>query len=158
MSHSEEQTKPLVERVSWDQYFCDMAKVVSTRSTCPRLSVGAVLVRDKQVLATGYNGSVRGAPHCEDKGCIIDNGHCLAAVHAEANAILQAAKNGVGTSFSTMYITVNPCINCYKLMYQAGVKRIIYSNEIPQHLYKPVDYSILGINYNCAPEIHQLKG
>jgi dCMP deaminase len=145
------ESKP--QRMSWDEYFCQMAKVAATRSTCPRLSVGAVLVRDRMILATGYNGSVRSAPHCIDSGCVLVDGHCLAAVHAEANAILQAAKNGVNTAFSTMYITVNPCLSCFKIMYQAGVKRIVYANTIPEHLYKSVDYGVFNINNNCMPEM-----
>lgn len=143
-------------RKSWDEYFMDMAKVVATRSTCPRLSVGAVLVRDRQVVATGYNGAARGAPHCTDVGCLIVDGHCLAAVHGETNAILQAAKNGSSTDNTTMYITHNPCQTCFKAMYQAGVKRIVYANDIPSALYKPIDYGVFKIDNNCMPVIECL--
>src|SRR5213075_929132 len=82
-------------RVDWHQYFMNIASEVSTRSTCDCKHVGAVIVRDKTILSTGYNGSVRGLPHCDDAGHMMDAGHCVATVHAEANAIIQAAKNGV---------------------------------------------------------------
>ncbi len=82
-------------RSTWDQYFMDIAKQVATRATCDRKHVGAVLVRDRTILSTGYNGSIRGLPHCDEVGHMMENGHCVATVHAEANAILQAAKNGV---------------------------------------------------------------
>ena len=82
-------------RADWNQYFMGIAHQAATRATCPRKHVGAVIVRDRTVLSTGYNGSVRGLPHCEDVGCVMEDGHCVTTVHAEANAILQAAKNGV---------------------------------------------------------------
>ena len=82
-------------RSSWDQYFMDIARQVATRATCDRKHVGALLVRDRTILSTGYNGSIRGLPHCDDVGHMMENGHCVATVHAEANAIIQAAKNGV---------------------------------------------------------------
>ena len=83
------------ERVSWDVYFMNIGQEVASRSTCPRKHVGAVVVRDKRLLSTGYNGSLRGLPHCDEVGCLMEDGHCIATVHAEANAILQAALNGV---------------------------------------------------------------
>src|SRR5690606_21611479 len=82
-------------RASWDEYFMNLARVVSSRATCDRKHVGAVIVRDRTVLSTGYNGSLRGLPHCDEEGHMMENGHCVATVHAEANAIIQAAKNGV---------------------------------------------------------------
>ena len=82
-------------RVSWDEYFMNIAREVSTRSTCDRKFVGAVIVRDKSILATGYNGSIRGLPHCDEEGHLMEDGHCVRTVHAEANAIVQAARNGV---------------------------------------------------------------
>ena len=83
------------ERVPWDQYFMNIAQVVASRSTCPRKFVGSVIVRDRTILSTGYNGSIRGMPHCTDVGHMMENDHCVATIHAEANAIIQAAKNGV---------------------------------------------------------------
>jgi dCMP deaminase len=113
-------------RVSWDRYFLDIAKVVATRATCDRKLVGAVLVRDRTVLACGYNGSIRGMPHCSEVGHDMENGHCVATIHAEANAILQAARNGVAIEGADAYITASPCWNCFKLLANAGVKRIVY--------------------------------
>lgn len=140
-------------RKSWDEYFCDIAKAVAARSTCKRLSVGCVIVRDKTIIATGYNGSINGAPHCLDRGCVIENDHCIAAVHAEQNAIAQAAKNGTSLAYAIAYVTVNPCPNCFKLLYQAGIKRIVYVNDIPEHLYKKVDYNIFKLNNNQMPDM-----
>ena len=89
-------------RASWDQYFMNIARVVATRATCDRKHVGAVLVRDRTILSTGYNGSIRGLPHCSEVGHMMEDGHCVATVHAEANAIIQAAKNGVAIDGATL--------------------------------------------------------
>src|SRR5437867_4491579 len=96
-------------RASWDRYFMDIARVVSSRSTCERKFVGAVLVRDRTILSTGYNGSIRGMPHCTDAGHMMENDHCVATIHAEANAIIQAAKNGVMIDGAMIYVTASPC-------------------------------------------------
>ena len=119
-------------RPSFDEYFIAIARVAATRSTCTRLSVGALLVRDRAILATGYNGSISGGPHCIESGCIMVDGHCVATSHAETNAIAQAAKNGTSTNFSTAYVTHSPCLSCFKLLYQAGIKRIVY--DVPYRL------------------------
>lgn len=113
-------------RVSWDEYFMDIARVVSSRSTCPRKSVGAVLVRDKTILSTGYNGSIRGMPHCVVVGCMMENDHCVATIHAESNAILQAARNGVMIDGGTLYVTASPCWNCFKEIANSGIRRVVY--------------------------------
>jgi len=113
-------------RSSWDQYFMDIARQVATRATCDRKHVGAVLVRDRTILSTGYNGSIRGLPHCDDVGHMMENGHCVATVHAEANAIIQAAKNGVRIDGATIYTTASPCWPCFKLIANAGIVRIVY--------------------------------
>jgi dCMP deaminase len=113
-------------RSSWDQYFMDIAKQVATRATCDRKHVGAVLVRDRTILSTGYNGSIRGLPHCDEVGHMMENGHCVATVHAEANAILQAAKNGVRIDGATLYTTASPCWPCFKLVANSGCLRIVY--------------------------------
>lgn len=113
-------------RTSWEQYFMDIAGEVSTRSTCDRKNVGAVIVKNKTILSTGYNGSIRGMPHCEDIGHMIENGHCVATIHAEANAILQAAKNGVRIDGSQIYITASPCWHCFKMMVNSGIMKIYY--------------------------------
>jgi dCMP deaminase len=113
-------------RSSWDEYFMGIALQVATRATCDRKHVGAVLVRDKMILSTGYNGSIRGLPHCDEVGHMMENGHCVATVHAEANAILQAAKNGVRIDGAALYTTASPCWPCFKLIANAGCQRIVY--------------------------------
>ena len=113
-------------RASWDEYFMGIAHQAATRSTCVRKHVGAVIVRDRTVLSTGYNGSIRGLPHCEDVGCVMEDGHCITTVHAEANAILQAAKNGVSIDGAEIYTTASPCWNCFKLIANAGIRRISF--------------------------------
>jgi len=114
------------KRVGWDKYFMNIAKEVSTRSTCDRNYVGAIIVRDKTILSTGYNGSVRGTPHCDEVGHDIIDGHCIATIHAEANAIIQAAKNGVCVDRADIYTTSSPCWECFKLIANSGIKRIFY--------------------------------
>jgi dCMP deaminase len=104
----------------------NLAVQAAMRSTCPRKSVGAVVVRDKAVLATGYNGSIRGLPHCSEVGCLMENGHCVRTVHAEANAILQAARHGVRIEGADLYVTSSPCWDCFKLIANAGVRRVLY--------------------------------
>ncbi|MCC6808474.1 MAG: cytidine/deoxycytidylate deaminase family protein [Deltaproteobacteria bacterium] len=116
----------MTHRASWDDYFMNIAKVVSSRATCPRKSVGAVIVRDKVILSTGYNGSLRGMPHCNDVGCMIENGHCVATVHAEQNAILHAARHGVNIDGATCYVTASPCWNCFKSIANSGLVRVVY--------------------------------
>jgi dCMP deaminase len=113
-------------RVSWDRYFMNLAVQAATRSTCPRKAVGAVVVRDKAVLATGYNGSIRGLEHCFEVGCLMDNDHCVRTVHAEANAILQAARHGMRIEGADIYVTASPCWDCFKLIANAGIGRVLY--------------------------------
>ncbi len=99
---------------------------VATRSTCDRKHVGAVIVRDRNILSTGYNGSIAGMPHCDDVGHMMDSGHCIATIHAEANAIIQAAKNGVMINGGAIYTTASPCWNCFKIIVNSGMKRILF--------------------------------
>jgi dCMP deaminase len=113
-------------RASWDEYFMGIAQVVATRSTCPRKYVGSVLVRNRTILSTGYNGSIRGMPHCSDVGHMMEDNHCVATIHAEANAIIQAARNGVMIEGASCYVTASPCWNCFKQLANAGVTRICY--------------------------------
>jgi dCMP deaminase len=115
-----------MSRVSWDQYFMNIANVVASRSTCPRKFVGSVIVRNRTILSTGYNGSIRGMPHCSDEGHMMENDHCVATIHAEANAIIQAAKNGVMIDGGDCYVTASPCWNCFKQLANAGVRRIVF--------------------------------
>ncbi len=114
-------------RASWDRYFMNIAREVATRATCDRKHVGAVIERDRMILSTGYNGSIRGMPHCDEVGHMMDSGHCVATIHAEANAIIQAARNGVGIEGASFYTTASPCWNCFKMIANAGVRRICFA-------------------------------
>ncbi|ASN05171.1 ComE operon protein 2 [Virgibacillus necropolis] len=118
-----------MERISWDQYFMAQTHVLALRSTCERLTVGATIVRDKRIIAGGYNGSVSGDSHCIDEGCYVIDGHCVRTVHAETNALLQCAKFGVPTEGSEMYVTHFPCLQCCKTIIQSGVKTIYYAAD-----------------------------
>jgi dCMP deaminase len=115
------------QRPTWDDYFMSIARIVATRSTCDRLEAGAVLVKNNRIISTGYNGSPPGLPHCNDVGHLMEEGHCVRTIHAEHNAILQAATiPGASTEGSTMYTLYTFCIHCAKYIVAAGVKRVIY--------------------------------
>jgi dCMP deaminase len=113
-------------RVSWDEYFMNIARSVATRSTCPRKFVGSVIVRDRTILSTGYNGSIRGTPHCDEVGHMMEDGHCVRTIHAEINAIIQAAKNGTAIAGAAIYVTASPCWNCFKAIANAGINRVVF--------------------------------
>jgi len=121
-------------RPTWDRYFLNIAREVATRSTCPRRAVGAVLVRDRQILSTGYNGAPRNLPHCTEVGCLMVDGHCVRASHAEMNAIAQAALHGVSIKGATLYTTDKPCLICSKLLINSGVTKIVYTSEYPDEI------------------------
>ncbi len=104
----------------------NIAREVSTRSTCDRKFVGAVIVRDKCILATGYNGSIRGLPHCDEDGHLMEDGHCVRTVHAEANAIVQAARNGIRIDTGSIYVTASPCWGCFRLIANGGITRVAF--------------------------------
>ena len=112
--------------VSWEEYFMNIARQVATRSTCDRKFVGSVIVRNKTILSTGYNGSIRGMPHCDEMGHMMENGHCVGTIHAETNAVLQAARNGVRIEDAEVYITASPCWPCFKMLANAGIKKVFY--------------------------------
>ena len=114
-------------RPEWDSYFLKIAYAVAERSTCDRANVGCVLVRDKRILTAGFNGSPSGQAHCDEAGHLLDNGHCVRTIHAETNAIIQAALHGVSTRNCNCYVTHFPCINCTKVLINAGITRIVYS-------------------------------
>ena len=114
------------KRPSWDHYFMSLAHTVATRATCDRKHVGALLVRDRVILSTGYNGSVRGMKHCEEVGHLMEDGHCIRTIHAEQNAIAQAAMHGTRIEGADLYVTASPCWICFKLVANVGVKRIVY--------------------------------
>jgi dCMP deaminase len=129
-------------RPSWDEYFLEMARVIATRSTCLRRQVGAVLVRGRRILATGYNGAPSGLPHCEEVGCLreqlgIASGErqeLCRGLHAEQNAIIQGALYGVSLQGSILYCTTQPCITCAKMLINAGVERVVYRGEYADEL------------------------
>jgi dCMP deaminase len=106
-----------------------IANDVAARSTCDRADVGTVLVREKRILTTGFNGSPAHLPHCDEAGHLMVDGHCVRTIHAEANAIIQAALHGVSTKGATCYVTHFPCISCVKMLINAGVVRIVYEND-----------------------------
>ncbi|MDR3601992.1 MAG: dCMP deaminase family protein [Desulfosporosinus sp.] len=130
------------KRPSWDNYFMQMAQVVAGRSTCLRRQVGAVMVKDKQILTTGYNGSPSGLLHCDVVGCLrqslnVPSGErheICRAVHAEQNALVQAAKHGVMIDGADLYSTHQPCVLCVKLMINAGIRRVVYRHSYPDQL------------------------
>jgi len=122
-------------RPSWDEYFLTITRQVAERSTCLRAKVGAVIVRDRSILATGYNGAPAGMPHCLDAGCLIYTSktpdgnveeNCFRTIHAEINAIAQAARNGTRIDGADIYVTHTPCIHCFKTLVNTGIKRMFY--------------------------------
>lgn len=113
-------------RLDWDSYFMGFAEAASKRASCDRLHVGAVIVVNKQVVATGYNGSIAGMPHCMDVGCDMVDGHCVRVIHAEMNALAQAARHGVRVDGATIYSTASPCWACFRVLVNAGIKRFVY--------------------------------
>lgn len=126
------------ERPSWDQYFLTITRQVAERSTCKRAKVGAVIVRDKNILATGYNGAPAGLAHCTEVGCLIYESktpsgeieeNCYRTIHAEINAIAQAAKNGVSIRDAAIYVTHTPCIHCMKVLINTGITKIFYERD-----------------------------
>lgn len=124
-----------MERISWDQYFMAQSHLLALRSTCTRLTVGATIVRDKRIIAGGYNGSIAGGDHCIDKGCFVIDNHCVRTVHAEMNALLQCAKFGVPTADAEIYVTHFPCLQCCKALIQAGIKTVYYAEDYKNHPY-----------------------
>ena len=117
------------KRPSWDEYFLKLAMLASERATCPRMHCGCILVKDRFVLATGYNGSLPGQPHCEDEGCLIVDNHCVRTNHAEINAIVQATRHGVNIVGATAYITNMSCTTCAKALIASGIKRVVVFSD-----------------------------
>jgi dCMP deaminase len=130
------------DRPSWAEYFMTITSQVAERSTCARAKVGAVIVRDKNILATGYNGSPAGLPHCTEVGCLLYTSktpsgeteeNCYRTIHAEINAIAQAAKNGASILGADIYITHTPCIHCLKVLVNTGIRRVYYERPYKLH-------------------------
>jgi len=118
-----------MKRPDWDEYFLKLAMLASERATCPRMHCGCVLVKNKNVIATGYNGSIPGDDHCEDAGCMMVDNHCVRTVHAEMNALIQAARRGHAVEGASAYITNMPCTTCSKALITAGVKRVVVFSD-----------------------------
>lgn len=115
-------------RPPWNDYFMKIAEDVALRSTCDRAAVGAVLVKEKHIISTGYNGSPAGLEHCDEIGHLMVEGHCVRTVHAEVNAIIQAAVFGLATKEAVCYVTHFPCLNCTKMLINARISKLIYKN------------------------------
>ncbi len=130
------------KRPDWDEYFLKLAMLASERATCPRMHCGCVLVKNKNVIATGYNGSIPGDDHCDQVGCLIVDNHCVRTVHAEMNALVQAAKRGHAVDGATAYVTNMPCTTCAKALIAAGVKRVVVFSDFHDTL--AIDFFIKG--------------
>lgn len=134
------QTQPIVipidytvprenNRPSWDEYFLSLSDLVSTRATCQRRKVGAVLVKERKIISTGYCGSPKGTPDCFEAGCLMEDNHCIRTIHAEINAVVQAAYHGISTKGSAIYVNTLPCYHCTKVLINAGIERIVYRED-----------------------------
>ncbi len=138
-----------MERITWDQFFMAQSHLLALRSTCTRLAVGATIVRDRRIMAGGYNGSISGGEHCIDEGCYVVENHCVRTVHAEMNALLQCAKYGITVGGADLYVTHFPCLPCTKSIIQAGIARLYYAQD-----YKNNSYAIELLNKAGVETIH----
>ncbi len=136
-------------RPSWDEYFMKLAMLASERATCPRMHCGCVLVKGRFVLATGYNGSLPGLPHCTEVGCLIVDGHCVRTNHAEMNALCQATRHGVSVDGAVAYVTNTPCTNCAKALIAAGVTQVVvfsdYHDTLAMQFFKEAGVTVTRI-------------
>lgn len=135
-------------RKDWDTYFMDIAFKVKERSTCPRLHVGAIIVKDKRIKGTGYNGSPAGLPHCSDEGCYLVDNHCKRTIHAEVNCLLETSPEE--RKGATIYVTHQPCPDCQKLIITSGIKRLVFAEE-----YQP---EVSWLELSPHIEVVNLKG
>ena len=152
-------------RPSWDDYFMAIAKIIAARGTCDRLYAGSVLVKENRIIATGYNGSPAGLPHCDDAGHLLEEGHCVRTIHGEHNSLLQAARQGgTSTHGSTMYTKYSPCIHCAKYVIACGIKRVvvgkIYRNPQAVDMLKEagVSVEVYQENVKWREELLQIFG
>lgn len=137
------------QRQSWNEYFMELAEKVGSRSTCDRAHVGCVIVNtENRIVATGYNGSVSGNPHCDDVGHKLRDGHCIATIHAEMNALLYCAKEGIAVRNCIAYVTHFPCLNCTKALIQSGINKIYYKTA-----YRLDEYALELLDKNSIPYI-----
>lgn len=140
-----------MNRISWHQYFMAQSHLLALRSTCTRLTVGATIVRDKRIIAGGYNGSIAGGVHCIDEGCYVIDNHCVRTIHAEMNALLQCAKFGVPTAGAEIYVTHFPCLQCCKSIIQAGIKAVYYAEDYKNHPYAIELFEQSGVKTEHVP-------
>lgn len=149
------------KRPNWDIYFLKLAMLASERATCPRMHCGCVLVKDRNVVATGYNGSIPGDEHCEDIGCLIVDNHCVRTVHAEMNAVVQAAKRGHSIEGASAYVTNMPCTTCAKALITAGIKRVVifsdYHDTLATEFFKKAGVAIDKIEMPSTEIEYNLK-
>ena len=148
-----------MKRMGRDEYLMNIASIIALRGTCPRAKVGAVLTREGRIISTGYNGSPSGTAHCIDKGCILDErGKCIRTVHAELNCICFAAKHGIRTEGTTLYVTYSPCLECAKAIINAGIKKVFYSKEYtPNGLRLLIEAQVDTTQYRIIPEVLSSK-
>ena len=146
----------MTDRLSWQDYFMANAELISKRSTCDRAFVGAVLVKDNRIIATGYNGGVSSLENCSEVGPEMEDGHCIRTVHAEMNALIQCAKEGISTNNTEIYVTHFPCINCTKALLQAGITKITYKTAYRPHPFAIELLEKKGVTYtqHDVPHVH----
>lgn len=135
-------------RPDWDTFYMDIAERTATRATCDRKHVGCVITVNKRIVAGGYNGSISGLEHCDDAGHEMVNGHCVRTIHAEANAVADAARRGVSLEHGTVYVTALPCWLCFKLLAQAGIRRIVYGEA---YRYNDAEMQLV---FSAAQKLH----
>jgi len=153
------------DRLDWDTYFMRIAQLVAERSTCLRAKVGAVIVRERSIVSTGYNGAPSGLPHCLDVGCLIyrsvtpdgtEEENCYRTIHAEINAIAQAARNGSSIDGGSIYVTASPCIHCLKVLINVGMKKIYYAAPYKigavEEMLKATGISLIQVPVDPLPE------
>lgn len=140
-----------MERITWNQFFMAQCHLLAVRSTCTRLAVGAIIVRDNRIIAGGYNGSISGGDHCIDQGCYVVDNHCVRTIHAEMNALLQCSKYGTPTADATIYVTHFPCLQCTKAIIQAGIKSVHYATDYRNNQYAMELFAQSGVSVKHIP-------
>jgi dCMP deaminase len=151
----------IMKRPQWDEYFLKLAMLASERATCPRMHCGCVLVKNKNVITTGYNGSIPGDDHCDEVGCLIVENHCVRTVHAEMNALIQAARRGHAVDGASAYVTNMPCTTCSKALITAGIKRVVifadYHDTLALKFFEKADVKIDRVNMPSKEIQYDLK-
>ena len=149
-------------RPSWDEYFLKLAMLASERATCPRMHCGCVIVKERYVLSTGYNGSLPGLEHCEDAGCLIVDNHCVRTNHAEMNAITQAAKHGVSLDGATAYVTNTPCTTCAKALVGAGIRNVVvfsdYHSTLAEKFFSEAQVELIRLPMPGKEIVYDIEG